>query len=233
MKPTRAHEAGYSLVALMAGLTIMLILMAVAAPTWRYLMQDMREEELIFRGTQIAEAIERYQRKNANTYPPSMEVLVKGKFLRKNYKDPMVPSGKWRFLRPGELPVAVPGGGVVPGLGGGKGATGPTGPTGSSVSPPPGVPNLPGHEPTSGPGAGAVGPIAGVVSTSTLKGYRKFNSREHYNEWGFIAGQPRYVGDVPIPGQIKPGGPQPPGAPPSPPGGIPTPPPQGGSTREQ
>jgi type II secretory pathway pseudopilin PulG len=226
VRPARSTEAGYSLVALMAGLTIMLILMSVAAPTWRYLMQDMREEELIFRGTQIAEAIERYQRKNANTYPPSMEVLVKGKFLRKNYKDPMVPSGKWRFLRPGEVPVGAPAG-VVPGLGGPR-------TPGAAFSPPPATPRLPGTE---GTVAGPIGPIAGVVSTSTLKGFRKFNSRERYNEWAFIAGQPRYVGDTPMPGQMKPGGPPPPGGgmPSAPPGGgMPTPPPPpGGGSSEQ
>jgi type II secretory pathway pseudopilin PulG len=228
--PTRSGEAGYSLVALMAGLTIMLILMGMATPAWRYLMQDMREEELIFRGSQIAEAIERYQKKNGNTYPPTMEILVKGKYLRKEYKDPMVPSGKWRILKPGEMPIP----GLVPGQ-----------PQRPGSNPPASVPNLPGRDPTSGPAASGVGPVAGVVSTSKLKGYRKFNNRESYNEWAFIAGQPRVVGDTPMPGmqQRPPGGP--PGGPPPgvpvPPGGLPspgmpgmpTPPPQGPDPRRQ
>jgi type II secretory pathway pseudopilin PulG len=220
-----SREAGYSLVALMAGLTIMLILMGVATPAWRYVMQDMREEELIFRGSQIAEAIERYQKKNGNTYPPSMEILVKGKYLRKDFKDPMVPSGKWRFLRPGEVPT--------PGRAAGPG--GPTRNLGPGLSPSPAMPNLPGTDPTV---AGTIGPIAGVVSTSKLKGYRKFNNRENYNEWAFIAGQPRFVGDMPMPGAPPPGGapggprpsgmPVPPSGPPQSPGaGMPMPPPQG------
>ena len=85
----------------------MLILMGAATPTWRYVMQDDREQELYFRGDQIARAIEDYQKKNGNTFPPSFEVLVKGKFLRREYKDPMTTDGKWRIIRPGEaVPVS-------------------------------------------------------------------------------------------------------------------------------
>jgi type II secretory pathway pseudopilin PulG len=218
---SRAREAGYSLVALMAGVTIMLILMGVATPAWQYLMQDMREEELIFRGSQIAEAIERYQKKNGNTYPPSVEVLVKGKFLRKDYKDPMVQSGKWRFLRPGEVPIGAAG---IPGL------------RGQSPQTPSPTPSAGLGGPGSLGASGTIGPIAGVVSTSTLKGYRKFNNRERYNEWAFIAGQPRHVGDIPLTGLPTPmGGPQQPGGIPSPPpgGAMPTPRPPGDPPREQ
>ena len=234
MTSGRSGEAGYSLVALAAGMTIMLILMGAAAPTWRYLMQDMREEELLFRGNQIAEAIERYQRKNGNTFPPSLEVLVKGKYLRKEYEDPMVPSGKWRFLKPGEAVVpaaALPGAPAGAGAAGaGPGGAGPGGGTlGAGFSPPPVVPRLPGSEATV---AGTLGPIAGVVSTSPLTGYRKFNNREKYKEWAFVAGQPRMVGDIPLGGGVVPSpplgplGPLPPpgGLPPSPPGRGPSPP---------
>jgi hypothetical protein len=66
-------------------------------------------------------------RKNGNAPPPSLEVLVKGRFLRKLYEDPMVPDGKWRLMHPGEPPIpeedirasglrAVPRGGQTFGL---------------------------------------------------------------------------------------------------------------------
>ena len=86
----RPRERGFSLVAAMSGIAIMMIMMAAAVPSWRYVMQNMREEELIFRGNQIAEAIERYQRKNGGAAPTSLEVLVKGKFqgFRVNQIDP-------------------------------------------------------------------------------------------------------------------------------------------------
>ena len=80
-------DSGFSLVVLGAAITVMLILMGAAVPTWRYIMKNDREEELYFRGDQIARAIERYQRKNGNALPVSMEALVKGHYLRKAYVD--------------------------------------------------------------------------------------------------------------------------------------------------
>ena len=117
----RRRERGYSLVTLMVAVAVMLIMMTAAVPSWRYVMKNDREEELIFRGGEIADAIARYQRKNGNALPPSLEVLVKGKFLRRAYKDPMTKDGKWRFIRPGE-----PMGPMAPGAAGtvGAGSTG-------------------------------------------------------------------------------------------------------------
>lgn len=168
----RPAEAGYSLVALLATVTIMLILMGAAVPSWRYVMKNEREEELLFRGGQIADAIQRFQRKNANAVPPSLEVLVEGRFLRKLYKDPMTKGGKWRLIRQGETiaPITAPGAPSPP------------------ATPPP------------GPGVSTgtvVGGVVGVVSTSTEKGLRLVNGRSRYNEWTFVAGQPRVVGKAP------------------------------------
>ena len=187
----RRSESGFSLVGLLAGCTIMLILMGAAVPSWQYVMKDMREEELLFRGIQIAEAIERYQKKNGNASPPSLDVLVKGKFLRKAYKEPMSKTGKWRFVRPGEaLPVPGRPGLPIPG---------------QPAAPPPPAPEAPGS-----PGMIAGGFI-GVASLSKDKSLRIFNGRTKYNEWLFVAGQPRVIGKqtTPAPG----GAPGMPGAP--------------------
>ena len=81
-------ERGFALVALLTALTVTLIAMSVAAPTWRYVVQNDKEEELLYRGGQIADAISRYQRKNGSSFPPSLDILVKQKFLRQAYKDP-------------------------------------------------------------------------------------------------------------------------------------------------
>ena len=115
---TRRGESGFSLVVLMAGITITLILMSAAVPSWQYVMQDDKEQEMLFRGAQIADSIGRYQKKNGGALPVSLEVLVKGKFLRKAYKDPMMRDGKWRFIRQGEALAPVR---TAPGTG-----TGPT-----------------------------------------------------------------------------------------------------------
>jgi hypothetical protein len=40
----------------------------------------------------------------------------------------------------------------------------------------------------------SVGVINGVASLSTDKSIRLFNNRDRYNEWWFVAGQPRVVG---------------------------------------
>jgi type II secretory pathway pseudopilin PulG len=171
----RAHpegEGGFALVIVLAGITVMMILMGAAVPTWRYVMQDDREQELFFRGDQIARGVEAFQKKNGQAFPPSLEVLVKGKYLRKAYKDPMVKDGKWRIIRPGE---AVP---VV------------TTPTGSA-SPRP----SPSPSSAFGPvGGTSVGSIAGVASLSHDNSLRLFNGRTRYDQWLFLANQPRKLG---------------------------------------
>jgi type II secretory pathway pseudopilin PulG len=178
----RRSEAGFSLVAVAGSIAIMMILMGVAAPSWHYVMQNMREEELIFRGGQIADAIDRYQKKNGNAPPVSLEVLVKGKYLRQAFKDPMTPKGQWRFVRPGE---AVGMGIQPPGAGGRL----------------PGSPATPQATPTPRPvrrGSSnqpeGIGPFIGVASTSQDKSLRIFNGRTRYDQWMFVAGQPRVVG---------------------------------------
>ena len=182
------------MVALMAAVAVMLIMMTAALPSWRYVMKNDKEEELIAHGGEIADAIGRFQKKSGNALPPSLEVLVKGKFLRHPYKDPMTKSGRWRFIRPGEAmgPVQAPS------------------PFGSATT----------TTTTTRPSAFAqpgmtLGGIQGVASTSTERSLRIFNGRTHYNEWLFIPGQPRIVGRTPgpaVPGQVVPPGTRPPGA---------------------
>jgi type II secretory pathway pseudopilin PulG len=192
------RQAGYSLVALIVTITVMMVMLTAAVPSWRYLMKDDREEELIFRGGEIADAIGRYQKKNGNALPPSLEVLVKGKFLRKAYKDPMTQDGKWRLLRQGETIAAA----SVPGVPGGA-------PTTTTTTRPAG----PGGSGTVG---GTLGSILGVASTSTDKSLRIFNGRTKYSEWLFIPGQPRIVGLQGGPTTIGPAGRPSPGSAPRP-----------------
>jgi type II secretory pathway pseudopilin PulG len=221
----RANDAGFSIAVLLAGITIMFITMGAAVPTWRYVMKNDREEELYFRGDQIARAIERYQRKNANSLPVSFELLVKGHYLRKIYKDPMSKDGKWRIIHPGEvmLPGGVQPGGVQPGGGqpgsgfGGSGqpetrSLGPAGrPLGSQQ------PNAPGSiGGATGAGGQMQGAIIGVASTSTDKSLRIFNGRTRYDQWLFVANQPRLLGGDQGRAQLPGGGGLPGGIVPSP-----------------
>ena len=191
----------------------MLILMSAAVPTWRYVMKNDREEELYFRGDQIARAVERYQRKNGNALPVSFEVMLKGHYLRKLYKDPMSKDGKWRIIHPGEA--------MLPGPGSQSPVPRPGMTPQPAATPQAGLPGLSnaGGQPGGGPIQGA---ILGVASTSKDKSLRLMNGRSRYDQWLFLAGQPRLLGaDRGV--RLAPGGVGVPGAggpSPLPPGGI-------------
>ena len=177
----RGSEGGYSLVALLAAVAVMMILMAAAAPSWRYLVKNDKEEELIFRGGEIADAVARDQRRNGNALPPSLEVLVKGRFLRHAYKDPMTRDGKWRLIRPGEA-IGPLGPNPLDPLSGSRSGTVTT--TTTTTTRPSAF-----SQPTT-----TVGGFQGVASTSTEKSLRVFNGRTRYDQWIFLPGQPRVIG---------------------------------------
>jgi len=169
--------------ALLITLAVMFLGMSVATPTWQYLVKDMKEEELIFRGSQIADAIQRFQAKNGNAAPPSLEVLVEGRYLRKLYTDPMTKDGEWRLIHLGEAigPVQAPGQ-TRPGT----------------------TPRRPAAPSRRSGTRGVLGGIVGVASTSHEEGLRLFNGRSRYDQWVFAVGQPRIVGRTPV-GPTAPG----------------------------
>ena len=86
---TDASRAGVAMAALLVGLSIMAIMMTVALPAWSHAVRREREIELEWRGGQYERAIRLFQRKFANTFPPSVDLLVEQRFLRKKYKDPI------------------------------------------------------------------------------------------------------------------------------------------------
>jgi type II secretory pathway pseudopilin PulG len=98
-----ARDDGYAMAALLVTIAVMGIMMTVAMPAWRHQARREKEAELIFRAGQYVHAIELYKRKTANTYPPNIDVLIKGRFLRKKFTDPMTKSGEFRLLTPQEL----------------------------------------------------------------------------------------------------------------------------------
>ncbi len=111
----RIHERGYAMmVGLMATLTISIIGLNAAAPQIAFDSQREREEELLWRGAQVAQALLAY-RGTRQTLPVSLEELVEGvntgvkkvRFLRRHALcDPMLPctAGKsnWRLVHPGD-----------------------------------------------------------------------------------------------------------------------------------
>jgi type II secretory pathway pseudopilin PulG len=172
MKRPGAGERGVALIALMVAVAITLIGMTVMMPTWGYVMKDEREEELLFRGTQIAEAIAAYQKGNGGAAPVTLEQLVKARprrYLRKLYKDPMTPllKGEWHLVRAGE---------PCPPLKSQQAGSGQTGGGLQSIVVPP----------ASATGT-TFGGIVGVRSRSTEKSLRIVNNASQYSEWCFLA----------------------------------------------
>ncbi|MFI5198156.1 MAG: type II secretion system protein [Thermoanaerobaculia bacterium] len=165
---------GYTLVALIVGLTVMAILIAGVLPMASAESQRDKEAELIFRGFQYAEGIRNFHRRYAR-YPNTLKEMfeMRPRTLRKLWKDPMTNSDKWGLITAAGAPVTTTGGVVPPG--GGLAPTPSPIPTVSPFSSSAG--GSPGDQPP--------GPIMGVYSTLKKKGYRLFNGRENYNEWRF------------------------------------------------
>jgi len=177
-------EAGYAMAALLVGIAIMTIMMTVAMPAWRQMVQREKEEELVFRGEQIAHSIGMFQKKFANAYPPSIDVLVEQKFLRKKYKDP-VTNEDFVPLTQAQQQSNTPGGPA-----GGRGGQ-PT--QGQRGGPAPGAGPL-GLVSSGSPGGAPAGGIIGVTSKSTATSIRLYKGRSHYNEWAFVYTPPPSVG---------------------------------------
>lgn len=110
----RRCDEGYTLVALLALMTVLALFAAAAAPSLRQQAQRQREDEAIFRGEQVATAIRLYysSRRFGNgeaSLPTSMDQLLEGipsgtrkvQVLRPSAaRDPLSDSGEWRLIRP-------------------------------------------------------------------------------------------------------------------------------------
>lgn len=104
-----AGERGYSLIALLALMTLLMIAMMSAAPSLRHQSRRGLELEAIARGEQVAEAIRMYIAMHPSRQPPnSMEELLEGvpkgtkkvKVLRASAaRDPLSESGEWRTVK--------------------------------------------------------------------------------------------------------------------------------------
>ena len=115
----RSDEAGYALVALIALMTLMALFAMAAAPSIAQQAQRERENEAIFRGEEVAEAIRVYynaQVRNGRppgdtALPTDIDQLVEGvpvagrtkklQILRASAaRDPLSSTGKWVLVKP-------------------------------------------------------------------------------------------------------------------------------------
>jgi type II secretory pathway pseudopilin PulG len=197
------RQSGYVLLGITIAIVIMGIFMGLAGPVWQTVMKREREEELLWRGRQYVRAIELYQKKYPGAYPANLEILVKEKFLRKLYPDPMAEDGEWKILRQLSPEVrrmqnpAGRAGGLRDGDKGNRQARG------KSASK-----RQPRRSSFGARGDERLGGIVGVVSKSEEESLRIIDGKSAYNEWLFV-----YVQDAR--GTRRPGAPgrRPPGAP--------------------
>jgi type II secretory pathway pseudopilin PulG len=160
-------DAGYAMAGLLVGIAVMGVLLAVAMPVWRQQMVREKEAELVFRGEQYARAIALYQRKlGPGSLPPSVDVLVEQRFLRKEYEDPMSEDGEFQILYASQQ---------AGGSSTGRGGT-PSDETGGQQQ---------AGTQTSG-ASGVRGGVIGVTSKSTDASIRVYNGASRYNEWQFL-----------------------------------------------
>jgi type II secretory pathway pseudopilin PulG len=187
------RESGYTLVVCAVAVTVLSIAVATALPLWSAQIRREREEEMIFRGFQYAEAIRVFQ-KRFGRYPTRLEELIEiePRSIRRLWKDPLTEDGEWGLI------LATGGEGRRPRRGQKEGQP-PEPPM-----PPSQLDPLPEGEEGEGEGP-ATGPIVGVHSRSEKSGFHVLFGQERHKDWKFTAellaavggGDPNRVPTVP------------------------------------
>jgi hypothetical protein len=129
-------------------------------PVWKTELQREKEEELIFRGKQYAEAVRLYVQKNPGRYPSSLKELLEKKCIRKLFRDPLGPDGQWTII-----------------LATGKAPSGRESAQEVMVAPERVLPAIKNPQ------------ILGVVSSSMDKSVKIYNDEESHDKWLFFFGQ--------------------------------------------
>lgn len=148
----------------------------IALPVWQTELQREKEEELIFRGKQYAEAVRIFVQKNPGRFPTSLKDLLDKKCIRRLYKDPFGPDGQWNVI------LATTGASTGSSTAGSGGTTSATARGGQAVqeilvAPERVLPAI--KDPR----------VLGVVSSSTSKSIKIYNDQESHDKWLFFFGQ--------------------------------------------
>lgn len=190
-------EAGYNLVILVFLILLVNIAIATALPSWSKAIQRDKEEELIFRGMQYAEAIRIFQSRFGRA-PVRLEELleVEPRSIRQLYPNPMTEDGAWGLLMQGgapgagQVPRVAPPGGDPSQPGGGREPMAPGDPRRLQAlqSPPPGA--------GGGPGAGGPNRGGAIVAVPPSKELDVFGRRRVQTTTGPIVGVYAAVGET-------------------------------------
>ena len=173
---------------LMVLLSLLSLALLIAMPVFQTQKWREREEDLLFYGRQYVEAVRLFVQKNPGSFPKSIEELVKKRYLRKAYADPMTRDGKWNII-------------LLPGIedGGGESA---------GIEPEEEIEEVPEESAREGDGTSGAGSVAkvmlvpekllssvdhpriiGVASTSNRKSFYVYDENESYDTWLFFYGR--------------------------------------------
>lgn len=179
-------QRGTLIVALMAGIAVMLILSAVAVQSWSDISRRDNEAEMMFRAQDIVRALKRFQAEKGKLPNELKELMEPGNqqqyFLRQLWKDPLVKGGQWQLV------YLNPAGGIYDPTAPGLPQTGDGAQPGltPSLLNPQDAPTIPGTGKSGGGSADPTGlPIAGVKTRCTDKPFRLYKDKSDYSEWIF------------------------------------------------
>ena len=170
---THAGDSGFTLVTLVVLMGVMAIFLTVAIESVTFQQRREKEEELIFRGTQIVEGIRLY-RARAGRFPVTVDELAKAKprVLRKVWADPMTGKPDWSPVFLGE--------------------------EGTTVTPTPNPSATPQPTPPGAGGGGSVGTVVGVKSRICADSIKVYNGHTRYCEWKFFYDPNKPMGNTPV-----------------------------------
>lgn len=194
-RAARQSEAGYNLVILVVAITVLNILVAAAIPLWRTAIKREKEEELISRGFQYAEAIRVFQHRYGRM-PARLDELVevKPRCIRRLWADPITGKQDWVPIRvgmPGAVDPNAPPNGNDEGRGGGQGKDpdDENGQDDQNGGDDESADLRPAAPPTSGTGTpdgnAGLGPIRGVRSRSKAEAIKTMFGQNRYDQWQF------------------------------------------------
>jgi type II secretory pathway pseudopilin PulG len=154
-----ARRPGYVLIILTFAVFLLAIGLLVAVPVLQTEIQREKEEELIFRGKQYAEAVRIYVQKNPGRFPASLKELLEKKCIRRLFRDPFGPDGQWNvILTTGQAPTGRQSAQEV------------------MVAPERALPAIKNPR------------IIGVVSSSPARSVKIYNDQESHDKWLFYFG---------------------------------------------
>lgn len=114
-----AQERGYALISLLAAMTLVALALGAAVEPISHRAQRDKEEEMLWRGAQVAEAINKYYQMRGAQFPTSLPTKLEDLTAEYNFNgkkvylvrrsamhDPMTGEGEWKPVRVGDPLVA-------------------------------------------------------------------------------------------------------------------------------